>query len=179
MEWTEIKGIDGLKPTQMLNMHFIDNSIYFLGGMRDEEVAGKEDGHLCSAIGKLDLATKTFTPKVKKLPCAIAATSSVYKDGNFYLIGGVTSSGFSDCVYRVDLKEMKSTQVLLEKLCEGDDNAKGTIELMSTVCVMTEDQQSIVVFGGSTYQEETNKCFSLSLAKFDQFEGPITKNLVA
>lgn len=178
LEWEEITGVEGLKPTQMTNLHFIENSIYFLGGMTDDEVPGKEDSHLSGVIGKLDLQTLKFEPKIKKLPCSIAATASLYKDGSFYIVGGVTSAGFSDCVYKVDLKEMKSTQALLEKLCENDINAKGIIELMSTTCVLTEDSQSIVVFGGSTYQEEINKCFRLELNRFNEFEGPITKNLI-
>lgn len=163
----------------MLNMHFHDNAIFFIGGMTDEEIPGKEDGHLKNEISKYDLPSKNFTPKIKKLPCAIAATASVYSEGYFYLVGGVTSAGFSDCIYKIDLQEMKSSQVLIEKIAEGDPAAKGIIELMSTCCVLTEDKKHIIIFGGSTYENEVNCCFGISLARFNELEGPVTKNLVA
>lgn len=168
-----------MKGIQMVNMHFRDNALFFVGGMKDDADGEQEDSHLSSSIARFDLGTNHYVPKIKKLPCSMAAMSSVFKDDNLWIVGGVTSAGFSDCVYRVDLKEMKSTQVLLEKLAEGDSNAKGIIEIMSACCVLSEDGEDLIVFGGSTYEKEISNCFALSLSRFMSLEGPITKNLVA
>lgn len=179
MEWSQIDTPKEMKGIQMLNLHFREGKLYFVGGMTDGGDSGKEDSHLSSVISVFDLRTKELTPKLKKLPCALAACASVFKGDDLWIVGGVTAAGFSDCVYRVDLKQMKSTQVLLEKLAEGDNNSKGIIEIMSTCIALSEDGKDIIVFGGSTYEQEVNNSFALSLDKYMTLEGPITKNLVA
>ena len=161
----------------MVALHYHADTLFVVGGKALEK-EGSEEDPLLQVVSSFHIPTSCWAYKVKKLPAPLCAFASAMVDQSLFIVGGLTSAGFSDCVYRVDLLKMKSSQVLIEKFTKGVEEAKSVQQMVSASCALTSDRKALIVFGGSTYESETNAVFSIDLQKFLTLEGDITANIV-
>ena len=146
-----------------------------------EEAEGSNEEHISKLISKYEIETQIWTPKLKSLPAHLCSFSSAMLGTDLFIAGGLTPAGFSDCIYRVDLEKMKSTQVLIEKFTMKLPTAPGEGKVIQTIasCMSaSESNKCVFVFGGSTYESETNAIFPVDVAHFKSIETDITKNIV-
>lgn len=162
----------------MLNMLFYQGKVWLIGGCGEEKLNDPNCEHISKKISCYCPETKEWTGKYKSLPAALCATASGFVNDYLYIVGGLTPVGFSDCIYKVDLKEKKSVQALISRFTKDQSDSKGVIQIISPALAVTKDSKYLIVFGGSTYTEETDAIWAVPVDIFAEIEQEITKNIV-
>ena len=175
--WSEVRVDPQILPNQMMSMLYRDGTVYIIGGKGEEPQSQYDDG-LFKVISTYNTSTDKWTYKVKSLPTALCGCSCAFMNDDIYVVGGLSSAGFNDCIYRIDMKNMKSTQVMMNKITKLTKGADGVHQIVSSSCDLTSDGQEIIVFGGSTYESEVNTIFNINLKKYRELEDDVTANIV-
>ncbi|KRX05530.1 hypothetical protein PPERSA_12708 [Pseudocohnilembus persalinus] len=133
-------------------------------------IGGRSQNEILDQILALDLETKTWF-KLKDLPTPLCAHAStlIQKRDEIWIFGGTDGSQFFDNLYILNLANNKFYQIDIQQQIQHVSSQQKLYfpPKMAASISYDEKNEQVLIFGGSTYEDESSQIISFDTTKIN------------
>lgn len=162
LTWTKIDLPEGVEPREMHSMHLIQDKYLLITGGRNRDRS-------LNYISRFDLEKNFWEEIFFTLDRTLCSHVGFCRKDMFYLAGGMDNFGFSNAFLKINF-EKKSIEIKELSKFEGlvKEFSPMQIGTIGASCCYDEGEDRLVLFGGSKYENETDRFLILEGKQIDE-----------